>query len=156
MTKCQEEIKGPFANGLSRVVMHDGGVWDMQSTRPVTHAETVTYPTVIGLRAAVGGSAAKSDWLGALGPADGPPGGIWIGFIRRTIKLEQSIVAVTVTWSLKFPTIASRRETDRFYRNSTLRDCGETAWSLLLLCRTDSVAMDSAGFSVIDRLSITQ
>ena len=38
----------------------------------------------------------------------------------------------------------------RFYRNSTLRDCGEAAWSLLLLCRTDSIAMDAAGFSVID------
>ena len=56
----------------------------------MTHAETVIYPTVIGLRAAVGGSAAKSDSLGALGPADGPPGGIWIGFIRRTIELEHS------------------------------------------------------------------
>ena len=152
MPQCQEEIKGPFANGLSRVVMYDGGVWDMQNsaTRPVTHAEMVMYPTVIGLRAAVGGSAAKSDWLGALGPADGPPGGIWIGFIRRTIELEQSIVAVTVTGSLKFPTIASLRETNRFYRNSTLRDCDEAAWSLLLLCRTDSVAMDAAGFSVIE------
>ena len=95
MTQCQEEIKGPFENGLSRVVMYDGGVWDMQSsaTLPVTHAETVMYPTVIGLRAAVGGSAAKSDWLGALGPPDGPPSGIWIGFIMRTIKPEQSIVS---------------------------------------------------------------
>ena len=152
MTQCQEEIKGPFGNGLSRVVMYDGGIWDMQSsaTRPVTHAEMVMYPTVISLRAAVGGSAAKSDWLGALGPVDGPPGGIWIGFIRHTIKPEQSIVALIVTRSLKFPTIASRRKTDRFYRNSTLRDCGKTAWSLLLLCRTDSVAMGAAGFSVID------
>ena len=50
----------------------DGGLWDMRSsaTRPVTHAETVIYPTVIGLRAAVAGSVAKSDWLGALGPAE--------------------------------------------------------------------------------------
>ena len=80
-----------------------------------------------GRRTAHCGPEAKSDWLGALGLADGPPGGIWIGFIRRTIKPEQSIVAVTVTGSLQFPTIASRRETDRFYRNSTLRDCGETA-----------------------------
>ena len=72
MTQCQEEIKGPFGKGLSHVVMYDGGIWDMQSsaTWPVTHAETVMYPTVIGLRAAVGGSAAKSDWLGALGPAE--------------------------------------------------------------------------------------
>ena len=152
MTQCQEEIKGPFGNGLSCVVMYDGGVWDMQSsaTWPVTHAEMVMYPMVISLRAAVGGSAAKSDWLGALGPVDRPPGGIWIGFIRHTIKPEQSIVALIVTGSLKFPTIASSRKTDRFYRNSTLRDCGETAWSLLLLCRTDSVAMDAAGFSVMD------
>ena len=72
MTQCQEEIKEPFGNGLSHVAMYDGGVWDRQSsaTRPVTHAEMVMYPTVIGLWAAVGGSAAKSDWLGALGPAE--------------------------------------------------------------------------------------
>ena len=158
MTQCQVEIKGTSTNGLSRVVMYDGGLWDMRSsaTRPVTYAEMVIYPTVIGLRAAVGGSAAKSDWLGALGPADGPPGGIWISFIRRTVELEQSIVAVTVIGSLKFPTLASRRETDRLYRHSTLRDCCETAWSLPLLCRTDSIAMDAAGFSVVDnRAGIT-
>ena len=77
-------------------------------TRPATHAETVIYPTVIGLRAAVGSSAANSDWLCVLGPADGPPGGIWIGFIRRTVEFEQSIVAVTVTGSLKFPTFNSK------------------------------------------------
>ena len=87
MTQCRVEIKGPSANRLSRVMVYDGGLWDIRSsvTRPVTHAETVIYPTVIGLRAAVGGSAAKSDWLGALGTADGPPGGIWIGFMRRTV-----------------------------------------------------------------------
>ena len=69
MTQCQVEIKGKSANG---VVMYDGGLWDMRSsaTRPVMHAETVIYPTVIGLRATVGGSAAKSDWLGDLGPAE--------------------------------------------------------------------------------------
>ena len=78
------------------------------------------------------------------------PGGIWIGFIRRTVELEQSIIAVTVTGSLEFPTLANRRETDRIYRHSTLCDCCETAWSLPLLCRTDSIAMDAAGFSVVD------
>ena len=103
------------------------------------------YPTVIGLRASVGGSAATSDWLCVLGPADGPPGGIWIGFIRRTIEHEQSI-AVTVTGALEFPTLASCRDADSIYRPSTLRDCCETAWSLPLLCRTDSVAMDAADF----------
>ena len=36
-----------------------------------------------------------SDWPCVLGPADSPPGGIWIGFIRRTAKHKQSIVAVT-------------------------------------------------------------
>ena len=92
MPQCQEEIKGPFANGLSRVVMYDGGVWDMQNsaTRPVTHVETVMYPTVIGLRAAVGGSAAKSDWLGALGPADGPP------VPSRTIRLFTTVFVLAV------------------------------------------------------------
>ena len=46
--------------------------------------------------------------------------------------------------------LASRRETDSIYRHLTLRDCCETAWSLPLLCRTDSIAMDAAGFSVVD------
>ena len=57
---------------------------------------------------------------------------------------------MTVTGSLKFPTLASHRETDSIYRHSTLRDCCETAWSLPLLCRTDSIAMDAAGFCVVD------
>ena len=57
---------------------------------------------------------------------------------------------MTVTGSLKFPTLASRRETDRFYIYSTQRDCCETGWSLPLLCRTDSIAMDATGFSVVD------
>ena len=72
MTQCQVEIKGPSAHRLSRVMVYDSGLWDMRSsvTRPVTHAEMVIYPTVIGLRAAVGGLAAKSDWLCALGPAE--------------------------------------------------------------------------------------
>ena len=78
------------------------------------------------------------------------PGGIWIGFIRRTIEHGQSIVAVTVTGSLEFPTLSSRRDADSIYRPSTLRDYCDTAWSLPLLCRTDGVAMDAAGFSIVD------
>ena len=98
----------------------------------------------------MGGSAAPSDWLCVLGPADGPPGGIWIGFIRHTVEHGQSIVAVTVTGSLEFPTLSSRRDADSIYRPSTLRDYCDTAWSLPLLCRTDGVAMDAAGFSIVD------
>ena len=62
MTQCQVEIKGPSANRLSRAMVYDGGLWDMRSsvTLPVTHAEMEIYPTVIGLRASVGGSAANS------------------------------------------------------------------------------------------------
>ena len=32
MTQCQVEIKRPSANGLSRVVMYDGGLWDSRSS----------------------------------------------------------------------------------------------------------------------------
>ena len=72
------------------------------------------------------------------------------GSIRHTIEHGQSIVAVTVTGSLEFPTLSSRRDADIIYRPSTLRDYCDTAWSLPLLCRTDGVAMDAAGFSIVD------
>ena len=79
--------------------------------------------------------------------SDGPPSGICIGFIRGTVEHGQSIVAVTVTGSLEFPTLSSNRDADSIYRPSTLRDCCDTEWSLPLLCRTDGVAMDAVGFS---------
>ena len=101
MTQCQAKIKGPSKNRLTRVIVDDDGLWDIRIsvTLPATHAGMEIYPAVIGLRASVGGSAATSDWLCVLGPADGQPGGIWIGFIRHTIEHGQSIVAVTVTGS---------------------------------------------------------
>ena len=114
MTQCQAKIKGPSVNRLTRVIVDDGGLWislRISVTLPATHAGMEIYPTVIGRRASVGGSAAPSDSLCALGPADEPPpppGGIWIGFIRRAIEHGQSIVAVTVTGSLEFPTLSSR------------------------------------------------
>ena len=125
MMQCQAKIKGPSINSSTRVIVDDGGLWDIRIsvTLPATHAGMEIYPTVIGLRASVGGSAATSDWLCVLGPADGPPGGIWIGFIRRTVEHGQSIVAVTVTGSLECPTLSSRRDADSIYRPSTLRDC---------------------------------
>ena len=55
---------------------------------------------LIGRRASGGGSAAPADWPCALSPADSPPGGIWIGFIRLTVEHRQSIVALSVTGSL--------------------------------------------------------
>ena len=81
MTKCQVEIKGLYVNRLTCVIKDDGGLWDIRIsvTLPATHAGMENYPTVIGRRASVGGSAGPSDWLDVLGPADGP-GGIWIGF----------------------------------------------------------------------------
>ena len=85
------------------------------------------YPTVIGRRASVGGSAAPADWPCVLGPADGPPSGIWIGFIRHTVEHGQSIVAVTVTGSLEFPTLLSRRDADSINRPSTLCEYCDTA-----------------------------
>ena len=114
MTQCQAKIKGPSIYRLTRVIVDDGGLWDnrISVTLPATHAGMEIYPTVIGVRASVGGSSATSDWLCVLGPADGPPGGIWIGFIRRTVEHGQSIVAVTMTGSLEFPTLSSRRDAD--------------------------------------------
>ena len=158
MTQCQAKIKGPSVNRLTCVIVDDGGLWEIRIsvTLLAMHAGMVIYPTVTGLRDSVGGSAATSDWLCVLGPADGSPGGIWIGFIRRTVEHGQSIVAVTVTGSLEFPTLSSRRDADSIYRPSTLRDYCDTAWSLPLLCRTDGVAMDAAGFSIVDnRAGIT-
>ena len=119
-------------------------------TLPATHAGMEIYPTVIGRQASVGVSAAPSDWLCVLGPADGPPGGIWIGFIRRTVEHGQSIVAVTVTGSLESLALSGRRDADGFYRLSALQEYCDAAWNLPLLCRTDGVAMDAAGFSIVD------
>ena len=152
MTQCLARIKGPSVNILTRVIMNDGGLWDVRIsvTLPTAYTGMEIHPTVIGLRASVGGSAPPSDWLGVLGPADGPPGGIWIGFIRRTVQHGQLIVAVTVTGSLDFLMIANRRDADSIYRPSTLPEYFDTAWNLPLLCRTDGIAMDAAGFSIID------
>ena len=99
MTQSQAKIKGPVVNILTRVIVDDGGLWDIRIsiTLPATHAGMELSPTVIGRRASVGGSAAPADWPCVLGLADSPPGGIWIGFIRRTVEHRQSIVAVTVT-----------------------------------------------------------
>ena len=85
MTQCQAKINGPVVD-----TCREGA-----------------FPALIGRRASVGGSAAPADWPSILGPADSPPGGIWIGFIRRTVEHRQSIVAVTVTGSLDFPTLLS-------------------------------------------------
>ena len=73
MTQCQAKIKEPSLNRLTRVIVYDGGLWDIRIS--VTQMEI--YPTVIGRRASVGVSAAPSDWLCVLGPADGPPRRIW-------------------------------------------------------------------------------
>ena len=62
----------------------------------------------------------------------------------------QSIVAVTVTGSLDFLTLANRQDADSIYRPSTLPEYCDTAWNLPLLCRTDGIAMDAAGFSIVD------
>ena len=63
MTQCQAKIKGPSINRLTRVIVDDGGLSDIRIsvTLPATHARMEIYPTVIGLRASVGGSAATSD-----------------------------------------------------------------------------------------------
>ena len=63
---------------------------------------------------------------------------------------RQSIVAVTVTGSLDFPTLLSRRDANSIYRPSTLREYCDTDWSLPLLDHTEGGAMDAAGFSIVD------
>ena len=70
MTQCQAKIKGPSIDSSTRVIVDDGGLWDIRIsvTLPATHAGMEIYPTVIGLRASVGGSAATCDWLCVLGP----------------------------------------------------------------------------------------
>ena len=142
------EDQGTLRKHINHVIVDDGGLWDIRIsvTLPATHAGMEIYPTVIGRRASVGSSAGPSDWLCVLGPADGPPGGIWISFIRCTVEHGQSIVAVTVTGSLEFPTLSSRRDADSIYRPSTLRDYCDTDWSL----PTNGVAMDAAGLSIVD------
>ena len=122
MTQCQAKINGPVVDTLSRVTLDDGGRWDMRIsvTPPATHGGKGLSPALIGHRASVGGSAAPADWPCVLGPADSPSGGIWIGFIRCTVEHRQSIVAVTVTGSLGFPTLLSRRDANSVYRSSTL------------------------------------
>ena len=72
MTQCQAKIKGPSINSSTRVIVDDGGLWDIRIsvTLPATNAGMEIYPTVNGLRASVGGSAATSDWLCVLGPAE--------------------------------------------------------------------------------------
>ena len=110
MTQCQVKIKGPSMDRLTRVMVDNGGLRDIRSsiTLPATHAGMEICPTAIGLRASVGGSAVTSDLLCVLDPADGPPGGIWIGFMGHTVEHGQSIVAVAVTGSLEFPALSGR------------------------------------------------
>ena len=68
----------------------------------------------------------------------------------------QSIVAVTVTGSLESLALSGRRDEDGIYRPSALQEYCDAAWNLPLLCRTDGVAMNAAGFSIVDnRAGIT-
>ena len=131
MTQCQAKINGPDVDTLSCVTLDDGGRWDMRIsvTPPAMHAGKGLSPALIGRRTSVGGSAAPADWPCVLGPADSPPGGIWIDFIRRTVEHRQAIVAVTVTGSLDFPTLLSRRDANSIYRPWTLREYCDTARS---------------------------
>ena len=74
MTQCQAKINGPVVDALSRVILDDGGLWDIRIsvTPPATHAGRGLSPILIGSRASVGGSAACADWPCILGPADSP------------------------------------------------------------------------------------
>ena len=92
------------------MTLNDGGRWDVRIsiTPPATHAGRGLSLTLIGRCTSVGGSAALADWPCALSAVYNPPGGISIGFIRRTVKHSQSIVAVSVTGSFVSPTLFSR------------------------------------------------
>ena len=67
----------------------------------------------------------------------------------------QSIIAVTVTGSLESLALLGRRDADGIYRSSEFRKYGDATWNLPLICRTDGVAMDAAGFSADNRAGIT-
>ena len=92
MTQCQVKIKGPSMDRLTRVMVDNGGLWDIRSsvTLPAMHAGMEICPTIIGLQASINNLAVTSDLLCV------PPGGIWIGFMGRTVEHGQSIVAVAV------------------------------------------------------------
>ena len=145
MTQCQAKINGPYLDTLPRMTLNDRGQWDVRIivTLPATHAGRGPSLALIGHRVSVGGWAALADWPCALSPADSPPGGIWIGFIWRTVKHRQSIVAVSVTGSLVSPTLFSRRDGNYICRPSILRENFDTDWSLPLLDHTEGGAMDA-------------
>ena len=152
MTQYQAKINGPYLDTLPRMTLNDGSRWDVRIsvTPPATHAGRGPSLALIGHRASVGGSAAPTDWPCALSPVDNPPGGIWIGFIRSTVKHRQSIVAVSVTGSLVSPTLFSRRDANCICRPSIFRANCDTDWSLPLLDHTEGGAMDADGFSMVD------
>ena len=158
MAQYQAKINGPYLDILPRMTLNDGGRWDVRIsiTPPATHARRGPSLALIGRRTSVGGSAAPADWPCALSPADSPPGGIWIGFKRRTVEHRQSIVVVSVTGSLISPTLFSRRDANCICRPSILRENCDTDWSLPLLDHTEGGAMDADGFSIVDnRAGIT-
>ena len=63
---------------------------------------------------------------------------------------RQSIVAVSVTGSLVYPTLFSRRDANCTYRPSILCENCDTDWSLPLLDHTEGGTMDADGFSIVD------
>ena len=155
MTQDQAKINGLFVDTLPHMTSKDGGRWDVRIsvTPPATHVGKGPSLALIGRHASVDGSAAPADWPCALSPADSPPGGIWIGFIRHTLEHRQSIVAVLVTGSLVSPTSFSRLDANCIYRPSILCENGDTDWSLPLLDYTEGGAMDADGFSIVDNLA---
>ena len=86
MTQCQAKIKGPVVNILTRVIVDDGGLWDIRIsvTLPATHAGMELYPTVIGRRAS-----ATSDWPRPAGSGSALYGVPW--------SMDSQFLAVTVT-----------------------------------------------------------
>ena len=106
-----------------------GGVW-INDTPPATLSVKGLSTALIGRRASVGSSEGRTDWPCAPGAVDNPPGGVWIDFMRRTVRDSQSIVVVPVTGSLVSPTLFSCRDADFGYRYS--RDCinCDTNWIL--------------------------
>ena len=125
------------------------GCADQRYTAGDTCREGVSLVLMVR-RASVGSSTALADWPCAVSAVDGPPGGIWIGFIRRTVKHSQSIVAVSVTGSLVSPTLFSRRDANCNCRSSILYENCDADWILSLLDHAAPAAMDADGFSIVD------
>ena len=77
MTQCEAKINGPYLDIFPRMIMNDGGRWDVRIsiTPPATLSGRGFSLALIGRRPSVGGLAALADWLCAVSAVEGRPAG---------------------------------------------------------------------------------